>query len=156
MSSPAQLPDLRIAAQQLAVEAQAALLGHQEQILQIDRECQEYESTAIMLESLPKEGTPEIMVPLGKAAFFPGKLVDTQHCLVRMGALLELQCKDQCLQPFCLTMESKSMIHDRSVGDSMHLHCKTGEAATILHKRCQALKEKRTMLEMEIQASALG
>lgn len=86
MDVPVQLPDLRLAAQHLAVEAQAALLGHQEQILQIDKERQEYEGTASMLEDLPKEGTPEIMVPFGKAAFFPGKLVDTQHCLVRIGS----------------------------------------------------------------------
>ncbi len=107
MSTPVQMPNLRLAAQHLAVEAQAALLGHREHILQIDKERQDYESTAFMLESLPKEGTPEIMVPLGKAAFFSGKLVDTQHCLVRMGALLELQCKDECSQTFCLAKESR-------------------------------------------------
>ncbi|CAL8464534.1 g4069 [Coccomyxa elongata] len=120
MSNPVQMPNLRLAAQHLAVEAQAALLGHREQILQIDKERQDYESTAFMLDSLPKEGTHEIMVPLGKAAFFPGKLVDTQHCLVRMG-------------------------------DNTHLHSTTGEAAAVLHKRCQALLEKRTMLELELQ-----
>ena len=88
MNDPVQLPNLRLAAHHLAVEAEAALLHHHEQILLIDKERQDYESTAFMLKNLPKEGTPEIMVPLGKAACFSGKLVDTQHCLVRMGALL--------------------------------------------------------------------
>lgn len=50
------------------------------------------EATAALcfLEALPKEGSPEIMVPLGKAAFFPGRLVDTQRCELRMGELESL------------------------------------------------------------------
>ncbi|KAK9905103.1 hypothetical protein WJX75_009668 [Coccomyxa subellipsoidea] len=43
-----------------------------------------------MLQDLPKKGTAETMVPLGKAAFFPGQLVDTQQCLIRMGDSLHV------------------------------------------------------------------
>ncbi len=48
------------------------------------------------------------------------------------------------------------MTHEGFVGDNMHLHSTTGEAAAVLHKRCQALMEKRTKLEVEFQASVPG
>ena len=82
-SSP---PDLLQAARRLAVETQAALLSRRERILQGDLRCQEYEKTTSMLQDLPQAGSTDVMVPLGKAAFFPGQLVDTQRCLIRMGA----------------------------------------------------------------------
>lgn len=88
MEASAELPDLRSAAENLAAKSQTALLSHREQIQKINKQCQENDNVARMLESLPQEGSPKIMVPLGKAAFFPGRLVDTQNCLVKMGAAM--------------------------------------------------------------------
>ena len=61
-------------------------------------ECKEAEA---FLEALPVEGTPQIMVPVTKAAFLPGRLTDTRHCQLRMGednkAMPDIRgCFDPC------------------------------------------------------------
>lgn len=82
---PARLPDLRKAAQRLAAETQASILSISETLQKLQTAQKESEAAAGMLTSLPHHGNHEIMVPLGKAAFFPGRLVNTDRCLVEVG-----------------------------------------------------------------------
>lgn len=153
MDAPPSPPDLRQAAQRLAVETQSALLYRTEQILQGDKRCQEYQSTIQMLQDLPKKGTAETMVPLGKAAFFPGQLVDTQQCLIRMGEMPSLSGNNHAKM---LMPTYRKLKDSTSPGDSLHVHRTTSEAVAILQKRCRSLIDVRSVLDEEVKASALG
>ncbi len=77
--------DLRQAAQALSLETQAAMMASKGAQQDVEQALQTITAALSFLEGIPSEGSPSIMVPLGKAAFFPGRLVDTQRCQIRMG-----------------------------------------------------------------------
>ena len=62
-----------------------ALRETKEQIEKLGEIKKEYEELKTTLERLPKELSHDIMVPMGKKAFMPGKLVHTNEILVLLG-----------------------------------------------------------------------
>jgi prefoldin subunit 5 len=87
-TEPATLPDLRRTAQQRAADARASIIATQERLQQIELACRDYEDVTSMLAALPDKQSHDIMVPLGKAAFFPGKLINTDKCQIRVSKSL--------------------------------------------------------------------
>ena len=69
----------------IVLETEAAMLTAQSSLQVIDKSIDECSQAEAFLSALPVEGSPQIMVPLTKAAFLPGRLTDTRHCQLRMG-----------------------------------------------------------------------
>ena len=91
MQFPDQLPDLRKAARAILFETEAAVLAARSSLRTIDKACAECSKAEAFLSDLSvdsKNGAPQIMVPLTKAAFLPGRLTDSRHCQLRMGVRL--------------------------------------------------------------------
>lgn len=58
-----------------------------EQLKKLEGIKEDYEKLKTTLKKLPEELTHDIMVPMGKKAFMPGKLVHTNEILVLLGKL---------------------------------------------------------------------
>jgi unconventional prefoldin RPB5 interactor 1 len=68
-----------------ATEVRKAINNHQEQLNQLEAAHEQLQQTLTSLEQLPNKLKHEIMVPMGKHAFFPGHLTRTNDITVHLG-----------------------------------------------------------------------
>ena len=68
-----------------AVEVRKAINSQQDQLNQLEAAHEQLQQTLTSLEQLPSKLKHEIMVPMGKHAFFPGHLTRTNEITVHLG-----------------------------------------------------------------------
>ena len=74
-------------AQRLDEAELEAVKETKEQVKKLEEIKAEYESLKTTLRRLPEEISHDVMVPMGKKAFMPGKLVHTNEILVLLGKI---------------------------------------------------------------------
>lgn len=72
-------------AQKASVRVQETISEHQKQIQQLQAFLNDNTNLINLVKKLPDQLHHDIMVPFGKAAFFPGKLIHTNEFLVLLG-----------------------------------------------------------------------
>ena len=119
------------------------------------------EATAALgfLEALPEDGSPEVMVPLGRVAFVPGRLVDTQRCELHMGkpfcipnaVLGLLSIHSETLAGLATSGSTHAYTH---AGPGTSIDCSREQAMSILRQRRDAVLERHSQAAQEVQVCA--
>lgn len=75
----------KIAYEYQLLQAQAQLLAQNLELLTLGKN--EFQAVRETLEALKKEeGTPEVLIPIGAGSFLKGRIEDTAHAIVSVGA----------------------------------------------------------------------
>ena len=77
--------DLRHAAQAVWQETHASLAENRQRLQDQRKRSNTCGQVISMLKGLPDRPSRDIMLPLGKAAFLPARLTDTERCHVTLG-----------------------------------------------------------------------
>ena len=93
------LQDWNHAAQAAWQEAQASLAEGRQRVQDQKQKSDTCQQVITMLKGLPDRPSHDIMVPLGKAAFLPARLTDTERCHVTLGEHSRILAK---LYPVCV------------------------------------------------------
>ena len=83
--SDGQLQDLKHAAQAVWQETHASLAEGRQRMQDQHSKSDSCRQVISMLKGLPDRPSHDIMLPLGKAAFLPARLTDTERCHVTLG-----------------------------------------------------------------------
>lgn len=86
------LQDLKHAAQTLWQETQASIADSRQRFQAYHEKAQSCKQVTSMLKGLPKRPSHDIMLPLGKAALLPARLVNIERCSMSLGEHLDNPC----------------------------------------------------------------